>query len=107
MLTVKVPSTGWRTAPGIRLLGLVPVRIQVLAKITLSVYQRNRNDRQFKIRRGSKHVSRQYPQASAVGRNGRIQRDLHRKVRDLLRHSSLVDHAEIIASRNPFLLHLK
>jgi hypothetical protein len=71
--------------PRVRFFGLIPFGIQVLPKIAFAVRQSYGHHRQFKIGRGPQHISRQDSQPPAIGRDRRVQRDLHGKIRYFVR----------------------
>jgi hypothetical protein len=86
------------------LLGLVPVRVEVLAKVALAVQQGHGDHRQAHVGGAAQGVAREHAEAAGVGGDLARKRDLHREVGDqVLRGRGNVVVVVVINPDNGFL----
>ena len=71
--------------PVFRFLALPPAGVQMLVEIPFSVEQRHPYHRNPEIRRRPNGISRQNPEAPAIGRHPHLKGKLHREISDDLR----------------------
>ena len=86
--------------PGIGIFQLIAFLVQSLPEISVSIGKRNGNHREFQIGCRTKHIAGENAQSSTIGRDCRIQSNLHAEVGDFWR-AFLRHHSRIIALGPP------